>query len=193
MLQKFAYLSTYVESKKAQKESILSTILHVVIGSAFLALVSQAALYLPNTPVPVSMQTFGVLMLVLVQGKTKSIASILLYLAQATVSLPVLAGGEVNPLWFIAPRAGYLFGFLACAWVAGSLLERRTSPSFLWVVFSLTCGHIITLLMGMSWLSVFVGWNHAFFAGVVPFIPGTILKTLAAACASKPLSWSTKK
>lgn len=191
MLQKSVTLHSPSETK--EKAFSFSNISHVVLGSVFLALVSQVAIYLPYTPVPISMQTFGVLMLVLIQGKTKSIASISLYLVQATAGLPVLAGGEVNPAWFLAPRAGYLIGFLACAWLTGTMLERRNNPSFLWILLSLACGHFATLALGMAWLSTFVGWNNAFTAGVVPFIPGTILKTLAAACASKPIFWRRKK
>ena len=191
MLQKAVTLHTSTEAK--EKVFSFSNIFHVVLGSVFLALISQVAVYLPYTPVPISMQTFGVLMLVLVQGKTKSIASISLYLVQATAGLPVLAGGEVNPAWFLAPRAGYLVGFLACAWLSGTMLERRANPSFLWILLSLTCGHIVTLALGMAWLSTFVGWNNSFATGVLPFIPGTILKTLAATCASKPIFWSRKK
>lgn len=183
---------TIIKSASLADTLTLTNTIHVLLGSIFLALLSQFAVYLPFTPVPISMQTFGILLLVLLQGKTKSMASITLYLAQATAGLPVLVGGEVNPLWFIAPRAGYLFGFVACAWLAGTMLERGRS-SFLWTLFSLTCGHIITLLLGMAWLAIFLGWENSFIVGVAPFIPGTILKTLAAACLSKPISWSQKK
>jgi biotin transporter BioY len=71
------------------------------------------------------------------------------------------------------------------------MLERSTS--FLWTLLSLTTAHLIILFMGMAWLSTFVGWDNSFAAGVAPFIPGTVLKTLAAACLAKPIVWSTKK
>jgi len=96
--------------------------LNCVMGSLFLALMAQFTIYLPYSPVPVSMQPFALFLMIMVQGKNRATASVALYLVQATLGMPVLATG-INPLWFLGPTSGYLIGFLGFTLLAGYLLE----------------------------------------------------------------------
>lgn len=166
----------------------LSTALQCITGSVFLGLMSQFSVQLPFTPVPITLQTFALFLLILAQGKKKASYSVILYLMQATLGLPVLNGGLVNPAWMLSPTAGYLIGFLGCTYVGGYMLERKRNPGFGWTLFSLACGQSVLFLMGTAYLSYFVGLNNAFTLGVAPFLLGAVLKLCSASCASKPIN-----
>lgn len=159
----------------SQSRPALSLLLQCVSGSLFLAAISQVSITLPFTPIPISMQTLGVFLLIVMQGKT-SVGSIALYLAQASVGLPVLAGGKINPFWMVGPTGGYLVGFLLSAYPAAAIYEKKLSWSraFLTIVLS----QVIILSFGMAWLSLFVGLIPAYNMGVAPFWVGTFVKSL---------------
>ena len=160
----------------------------VVTGSIFLAIVSQLAVPLPFTPVPMSLQTLGVMLLAMTLGPRKAALAVAGYLTQATMGLPVLAGGIANPFWFLLPRAGYLLSFVAAAYITGTLLEKVKDRGLLksWLILSL---NEATILVGGSlWLGLFVGFDSSLALGVVPFIPGAIAKITLATTAEKPLN-----
>lgn len=175
-----------ISSKSA---GFLSTALQCVMGSIFLGLMSQFSVTLPFTPVPITMQTFALFLLIMAQGQKKATYSVLLYLAQASVGLPVLNGGMANPLWMVSPTAGYLVGFLACTIIGGYLYERKSTPGFAWTMISLCSGQIALFSLGTIYLSTFVGADNALALGVVPFLVGALLKLLAASCAAKPIQF----
>ena len=158
--------------------AVWHTLLHVLLGSIFLTACSQISI--PLHPVPMTLQTFGVFVLAMGQGGRLAALSVALYLVEATLGLPVLAGGYADPLWMIGPRAGYLIGFPIAAYVIGELCERDSRGSVLWTGFTIFCGQMIIYTLGVSWLSGFVGLKTAFALGVVPFIPTAFLKILAA-------------
>jgi len=81
-------------------------------GSILLAFLSQFSIPLPFTPVPVTLQTLGVFLLAGLLGPTKGFWSVLFYLVEGSIGLPVFAGGLAKPLWFISSTAGFLFAFL---------------------------------------------------------------------------------
>src|SRR5262245_5158687 len=97
---------------------------HVLLGSIFLALMSQLAVHLPYTTVPFTMQTLGVFLLGGILGSKQGALSVLTYLAQGTVGLPVFAGGVANPRWFCDPKAGYLISFTLAAFLIGKAIEK---------------------------------------------------------------------
>ncbi len=181
--------STEIKESLRQGQLLTSSI-HCVVGSVFLALMSQIALPLPFTPVPITMQTFALFLLVISQGQKKATVSTLLYLAQATLGLPVLAGGVANPLWAFCASAGYLFGFVGFTLVAGYLMELKKQPGVMWTAFSLACGQMVLLAMGTLYLSSFVGLDKAFQLGVFPFLTGIAFKLASASCASKPINYA---
>lgn len=153
----------------------LKWLCQATLGSLFLAVCSQVAIVLPFTPVPVSMQTLGVFLLVLMQGKA-SVLSIALYLSQASMGLPVLAGARVDPFWMLGATGGYLVGFLLCAYPAAAICGQ--SPSWKRVVASVVLAQAIILLFGTAWLASYVGFDKAYALGVAPFWVGTLIKAM---------------
>lgn len=173
-----------------EKETIAWNTLQVILGSIFLGLMAQVALPLPFTPVPISLQTLGVALMAIALGSKKAPLAVLLYLFQATCGLPVLAGGSINPLWMLGPRAGYLFGFVLSSYLIGRLIESKTNPSGIWCFLSIALGEMSILLTGTLWLSAFVGLNNAFYMGFFPFLIGAAAKVTMASGSIKPIQWA---
>ena len=154
----------------------------LVLGSTgLLALSSQAAIPLPFTPVPVTMQTLAVLLIGMVLGSRRGALSVLLWLGEGAVGLPVFATGLFT--------GGYLVGFVAAAALVGWLAERRWDRRPGTTVAAMAIGTLVIYAFGVAWLSLFVGFGAALVQGVLPFLLGDALK-IAAATAALPLAWS---
>lgn len=167
-------MNVYTQASPQVSEKT-KTALQVLAGSALLALCAQISI--PLQPVPMSLQTLGVFVLSLTLGGKKASLALFLYLFEATIGLPVLAGGAINPLWILGPKAGYLLSFPLAAYVIGTLAKRNKDSS-LWQLFSISSGIVIIYTFGMLALSRFVGLKQSFFLGVLPFLPLAGLKIL---------------
>lgn len=163
-------------------------IMCILAGSLFLALMSQVYFYLWFSPVPLTLQTLGVLMLGGVLGSKRGALSVLSYLAQGALGLPVFAGGSAGVLSFMGPTGGYLIGFVFAAYIVGYLLERGWQEKYQLTFYALALGELTILLLGAFWLSFFVGADKALPLGFYPFVIGGVLKALAAA-ALIPSGW----
>lgn len=168
------------------QQRVLRDVLMVVLGSILMTI--SAKLQVPFWPVPMTMQTYVVIMLGAVLGWRLGAASVLLYLAQGAVGLPVFAAGG-GLLYFAGPTGGYLVAFVLSAALVGLLAARgwdRRLPSAL-VMMAL--GTVLILVLGTAWLSVFLGsMEKAIAAGLTPFLLGAVFKTLLAAFTA-PLAW----
>lgn len=158
-----------------------------ILGSIFLGVMSQFSVKLFNSPIPITLQTFGLYLLLLSMGTSRTFGSVVLFLAQASAGLPVLAGGMVNPLWMTGPTAGFLLGFLAFAVVSGSLLEFKRRPSMVWTFFSLLIGTLVINLLGIFYLSFFLNKTNIISTVILPIIPGSLIKIISASFSSKPI------
>ncbi|MBB4081730.1 biotin transporter BioY [Brevundimonas lenta] len=150
---------------------------------AFAALMVLAArLTVPMVPVPMTMQTFAVLLAGAVLGARRGILAVLLYLALAAVGLPVLSDGASGLARFAGPTAGYLFAFPVAAGLVGALFERVGG---LVAKLALLIGaHLLILTAGAAWLAVGIGLRPALDAGFTPFLIGAVVKSvLVVACA----------
>ncbi|BCX18840.1 MAG: biotin transporter BioY [Geminicoccaceae bacterium] len=157
----------------------------IVAGSLLLTL--SAKVQVPFWPVPMTMQTFVVLLLGATYGSTLGAATVLAYLAQGAVGLPVFAKGG-GLAYMMGPTGGYLLGFLVAAWLVGKLAERgldRRVPTALGLFL---LGDLVIFAFGVSWLASLIGLEKAWAAGVVPFLPAEALK-IALAMALLPLAW----
>lgn len=140
------------------------------------ALAASAQVVVPMWPVPATMQTLVVLLLGALGGPALGLASVAAYLAQGAAGLPFFAGGKAGLAVLAGPTAGYLFGFLLAAWVAGfarGLAWWRQGALLL-------LAHLLLFAPGVAWLAAFIGWARALDAGFLLFLPGTLVKTALA-------------
>ncbi len=156
-------------------------------GTLLIALLAHVRIYVGFTPVPITGQTFGVLMIGTLLGSRRGAVCILFYLYAGFIGLPVFAGGT-GPAAFKGVTAGYLAGFVAAAYVVGALAERgwdrKTATTFLAMII----GNILIYTGGILWLRLALGMNEAMSLGVYPFITGDLLKA-GLATALLPLGW----
>lgn len=166
--------STIIQGRNTK---LLGDALQVFAASLFIALCAQISIPLMYSPVPITGQTFGVLLVGSLLGRRKGVYSVVAYLVESTMGLPVLAGGVANPLALIGPTGGYLVGFIAQAFLAGWFVERQKSFNFAKTfAYMLFVPSFVQLLMGVAWLANFVGWDKVLVMGFYPFILGGVLK-----------------
>ena len=160
-----------------------------VAGSLLLTV--SAKVQIPFWPVPMTMQTFVVLVLGMAYGWKLGAATMLLYLAEGALGLPVFAGTPergIGIAYMVGPTGGYLAGFVAGAILCGWLAERGWDRSAWRTALAMTAGHLLILLLGFLWLSSLVGAAKAYAVGVAPFYAATVAKT-ALAVVTLPLAW----
>ena len=161
----------------------------VVLGS--LLLTASAKLQVPFWPVPMTMQSLVVLLLGMSCGLRLGTATVLLYLAEGAVGLPVFAGTPergIGLAYMMGPTGGYLIGFVLAAAALGSLAERGCDRSLARIAAAMIAGHLILFVPGVLWLAVSLGFAKAVAVGATPFLAATALKT-ALGIALMPLAW----
>jgi len=163
----------------------------VVVGFSLLtALAAQMVVPLPFTPVPLTGQTFAVLLTGALLGPRLGALAMLAYLAEGAAGLPFFRGGAGGVGHFSGATAGYLLAFPAAAYVTGALAERGWDRSFLTAAAAMALGSVVILACGWAWLALmFKGGAEAFRLGVAPFLPGDVLK-IALAAAVLPTGWA---
>jgi biotin transport system substrate-specific component len=164
----------------------------LVVGGALLtAALAQVEIPLGFTPVPLTLQTFSVLLVGATLGARLAAASMGLSWAMGLGGLPFCAGGTGG--WDAGTGAtlGYLVGFVAAAAAVGALAERRQDRSFATSLPAMLLGSAIVYAFGSVWLSIDLGVplatgeRNAISLGVAPFLVGDAIKTvIAAACTS---------
>lgn len=157
----------------------VTTFLSMFIGVVLLSLCAQIKISLAWTPVPITGQTFGVALLSLLWGSRLSLATFVSYLAVGFLGAPIFAGGMSGLL--IGPTFGYLIGMMFASWVIGKLSDFGWSADFKKALAACYIGSLITFSCGMLGLSIFLPLNKLFIAGVLPFMPGDLIKNLLAA------------
>ena len=167
---------------------LMSQILLILAGSALLALSAQFAFRVPISPVPVTGQTLVVLLIGMAYGSRLGAATVLAYLVEGGMGLPVFAKGTGGWPIIIGPTGGYLVGFVAAAFALGWLAERGAGRGPISTAIAMAIGTIIIYALGVSWLGQFIGFDKAIAAGVMPFLYGDALKLIVAA-GLMPLAW----
>jgi biotin transport system substrate-specific component len=156
-----------------------------VAGTALLAV--SAKIQVPFWPVPMTMQTFVVLVLGAAYGWRLGGATLALYLAEGAAGLPVFAKGG-SLAYFAGPTGGYLIGFLLAAVLVGWLAERGSDRAVLRTLAAMLIGTAIIFVCGIGWLATLIGLNKAIAAGLTPFLASEAFK-VALAAAVLPLAW----
>jgi len=158
----------------AQPVTLLRPALLALGGS--LAIAASAQINFPMQPVPMTMQSLVVLMVGVAYGWKLGAATVLLYLVQGALGLPVFAGFRGGAAVLVGPTAGYLFGFVAAAALAGFLSAQGWARGWWRCALTLTAGHAVLFAFGILWLAGLLGFERAIAAGLLPFIPGTVFK-----------------
>lgn len=156
--------------------SVPATLGAVALATAVLA--ASSWVVAPMYPVPMTMQTFAVTLVGALFGWRLGALTVLAWLGQAAIGLPVLAGGSGGLGAFAGPTAGYLAAFPLAAALTGYLAEAGWTGRRLVLCFvSMLAGNALILLMGAAWLSGMIGIEAALTAGVAPFVLGALLKS----------------
>ena len=153
----------------------------VIAGSALLAASAQIAV--PMLPVPITLQTLAIPILVALLGRRLATLAVLTYLAEAALGLPVLQGFAGGLVRFAGPTAGYLVGFPLAAWLVGTLYERGLGTTYAGRFVAVFVGTGIVFVTGAAWLAfgLHLGVPRALALGVAPFLIGDLAKCLVAA------------
>jgi biotin transport system substrate-specific component len=170
------------------KPGVGREVILVLGGSLLIALSAQLQLVLPFSPVPITGQTFAVLLIGALYGSKRGPATVVAYLALGVMGLPVFAGGAFGVARLVGPTAGYLVGFIAAAFVVGLLSERGWDRKPWTTATSMIIGNGIIYVAGVLWLSRFVGWQAVLNTGFLPFLAGDALK-IALATILLPAGW----
>jgi biotin transport system substrate-specific component len=160
----------------------------VIAGSIAVAVAAQIAIPFPGSPVPVTAQTFALLVVGIALGARRGALALALYLLEGALGLPVFAGGASGPGTLIGPTAGYLLAFPLAALVAGALATSRSS--WLRIAVASIASHAVIFVFGLVWLARFVGAEQVVATGLLPFLPGEVVKIAATVlCFSGPASF----
>ncbi len=160
----------------------------MVLGALWVALFAQVRIPLPFTPVPITGQTFAVLLVGATLGARRGMGALMLYLLMGITGLPVFAGGKSGLFHLTGPTGGYLIGFVIAAWVVGWMAEHGLERSLRTSLLPFSIGTLIIYLTGVPWLALYVGPQAALQKGLFPFLLGDLIKLLLAAIAL-PSAW----
>ena len=160
----------------------------ILAGSLFAALCAQIEIPLPFSPVPITGQTFAVLLVGAALGSKRGAAAMITYIAEGALGLPFFAGGAGGFGILTSATAGYLVGFVAAAYVIGLLAEQGLERSVRTSLIPFLVGTIIIYAFGVTWLTILFGIQNALVFGLLPFLIGDTIKLIAAALAL-PAAW----
>ena len=164
-------------SKTLKAEKIFKLILITVLGSLLITL--SAKIKIPFYPVPMTMQTFVILLIGITFGYKIGLATVTLYLFEGIIGLPVFAGSPekgIGLTYFIGPTMGYLIGFLFAVYISGIFkYDKKILLNFLKLIFSVS----LIYIFGLLWLGNLIGWDKPIFKlGAQPFLLAELFKVL---------------
>ena len=160
--------------KKLESSNILKKILLVIFGTILLTI--SAKIKVPFYPVPMTMQTFVVVIIGITFGWKLGLATIFAYLFEGSIGLPVFAGTPekgIGIIYMMGPTGGYLVGFILSVFIAGFVnLKKNIFIKFLLISLSV----FAIYLTGVPWLAYLAGWEIAYVWGIKNFILAEIFK-----------------
>ncbi|MFD1795632.1 biotin transporter BioY [Paracoccus aurantiacus] len=164
--------------------TFLTNAILVLAGTALLAMSAQVSV--PMYPVPMTLQTLAVSLIGLAYGSRLGAVTVIAYLAEGAMGLPVFANFASLPA-FTGPTAGFLFGFVGMAWLTGFMVERGFDRGFVKLFVAAILPALLLFVPGVTVLKLVtgLGWEAAFFAGCAPFLIGALVKAIVAAMAVK--------
>jgi len=158
-------------------EKIIKLTLITIVGTILITI--SAKVKIPFYPVPMTMQTFVILLIGITLGYKIGLATVTLYLFEGIIGLPVFANSPekgIGIAYFIGPTMGYLIGFLIAVYFAGLFkYDKGLINTFLKLIFSVSFIYII----GLIWLGTLIGWDKPIFKlGAQPFLLAELFKML---------------
>ena len=161
--------------KQNTQSQIIKSLLIIFFGSVILAI--SAKIKIPFYPVPMTMQTFIVLFLGISFGYKIALATVVLYLLEGIMGLPVFSNSPergVGLAYFIGPTMGYLIGFISACFLA-SFVKVEDNYFFIFIKLILAVSTIYVL--GVLWLGILIGWDKPIIElGVMPFLLAEVFK-----------------
>ena len=156
-------------------------------AAAFVGLSAQIAIPLPFTPVPLTLQTFAVLLSAAALGSLRGALAMLVYALVGMAGVPWFAQGSSG---FAGPSFGYIVGFIIAALVVGRIAERGATRTAVRTAGLMIVGNLVIYAVGVTWLKFAIGvdWATAIALGATPFLIGDAIK-IAAAAGLLPLTW----
>ena len=172
------------------RSTALSNSVLIVSGVLGLSALAQIAVPVPGSPVPVTGQTLGVLILGTTYGSTLGFTTFAIYMLAGIAGAPVFANGAHGLDRVVGATGGYLVGMLMATLILGQLSKFRLDQKFITALPSMLIGTVITFTFGLIWLKQYTGqsWSWTITAGLTPFIIGEILKIVIAGT-SMPAVW----
>ena len=163
----------------------------VLAAVALTAACAQITFYLPGSAVPITGQTFAVLLSGAALGANRGAAAMLLYVGLGMVGVPIYAGGDHGVSVVFGATGGYLVGFLVAGWAVGKLAEARMDRTPVKALPAFLVGSAIVYAIGVPWLAIatHISLGAAIGDGLTPFIPGDLVKA-AAAAGVLPTAWA---
>jgi len=166
----------------------LQNVVLIAGASLLTALAARIAIPVPWSPVPITGQTFAVLLSGAVLGARRGFAAQLLYLAEGAAGLPVFAGGAAGAAVLLGPTGGYLLAFPFAAALTGALAAQGWDRRFVTTAAAMLLGSAVIFALGLALLSRFIPSGRLLAAGLLPFLPGDLIKATLAAIAF-PAAW----
>ena len=161
--------------KQNSQSRIFKSLIVIFFGSIILAI--SAKIKIPFYPVPMTMQTFVVMLLGISFGYKIALSTVFLYLLEGILGLPVFSNSPergIGLAYFIGPTMGYLIGFLSACYIASLINEK---DNYLLILTKLIFSVSTIYFFGVLWLGTLIGWDKPIFElGVIPFLPAEILK-----------------
>lgn len=180
-------MGDWVSFGEARRAVLLRDAVLVFAGSLLVAVCAKIQIPIPG-PIPTTLQTFAVLLVGAALGSRRGTAAIVVYLLEGAAGLPVFALPAAGSGYFLGPTGGYLVGFVAAALLVGTLAERGWDRRFGTAIPAFLGGHAVILVFGALRLIPLFGPSGALTAGVLPFLPGAVLKSFLVA-AVLPTAW----
>ena len=153
----------------------------IIGGSLLIGLCAHLKVWLPFSPVPVTGQTFAVLMIGALLGARRGCLTVLVYILEGAAGLPVFAVGA-GPAVLLGPTGGYLFGFIPAVYITGRLAENGWDRRIGTTVLAMVLGNLVIYSFGLFWLCCLTGFSTMVLTlGLYPFIVGDMVKIILAA------------
>ena len=163
----------------------------IALGALFIYLTARIAFPVPGSPVPVTGQTFGVLLVGGSLGLRRGVASVVLYILIGLIGVPFFAEGKGGVQVILGATGGYLIGFVVAAAVVGRLAELGWDRKFAGALGAMLIGNVVIYLFGVPWLMAVGGYTLAqgIALGVTPFLVGDAIKLVLAASTFRGAWW----